>query len=167
MKRLSLLVLIIVLLFAALSVRPAKADNGCYSTSIYGAEVVTLNAAGYPIDSRIGLRSPKLLSAILALQGRQTWVGYANGGFNPITNVYDMRIAVRFRDELGVPRINYLWVGYANGRPDYRQIYWFRSSARSTDTNGNYLGEHAFCGWSAIEVPKSVTDNLRALAGMR
>lgn len=159
-------VLLFVLVFCFWSVPVAKADGICYSTSITSVDIVTINSQGYVVQGRYNLRRPALLSAILNLNGRQTWVGYANGGFDPITNVYDTLITVRFMDVAGGQHTNWLWIGYAYGRPTYRQIYWFPSLEQYTDSNGAHMGEHPNCGWNAIEVDKSVTDNLLRLAGI-
>lgn len=144
----------------------AAAAPICYGSTINSVDIVTINPQAHPLQWREGLRSPDLLTAIVGLSGRQTWVGYDHGGFDPITDVYEMRITVYWTDQAG-DHSNVLWIGSAAGRPDYRQIYWFPNMNEYTGADGKHMGPHPICGWNAIEVPVSVVDNLRALAGLR
>jgi len=164
-KRVGLLMVVLTLLLSASGQVRADAPV-CYSDKIDSVDVITLNVLARVTQSRTNLRGVVLRKTILALTGRPTWVGYANGGFSPRTAWYEMVMVVHFSAALG-KHANWVSFGSANGRPDYRQVYWFPSMEQFADGNGRHMGEHPNCGWNAIEVPADTVTALRQLAGVR
>jgi hypothetical protein len=164
MKQILMFILVIAGLGLSAPTTTQASEHVCFGSRIDNVDVLVLGPLAHIAAARYGLKNRALIDAILALHGRETWVGYEHGGFDPITTYWNAVITIHWNDA-GGDHINWLWVGNA-GDDTKRQVYWFPSMDEYTDAQGKHMGAHPICGWHAIEVSSAVIDDLMALAGL-